>query len=153
MQKKSNIKKKILIMQIIFIMVLSMVLNITVNVGKVEAINQTTESGIEAFPDSYKQYLNELKDNHPNWNFTAFDTGLTWTEFINGELGDKNSIKTDDEELIDPSHTVIDAGGYYLASKEAIEFYADPRNFLTEHRNISIFRNVVYTRCTNKIRS
>ena len=64
--------KKILIFQIIIIMVLTMVPNIFQN--KVMAYNvthnQTKSTGIDAFPDTYKDALRKLQETHPNWTFT-----------------------------------------------------------------------------------
>ena len=34
------------------------------------------KEGIENFPESYKPYLEVLKERYPNWNFTALYTDL-----------------------------------------------------------------------------
>lgn len=42
-------------------------------------------NGIENFPESYKPYLEVLKEKHPNWNFTALYTELDWNYVIDNE--------------------------------------------------------------------
>lgn len=44
-----------------------------------------TINGIENFPDSYKAYLQVLKNKHPDWNFTALYTDLDWNYVIDNE--------------------------------------------------------------------
>lgn len=51
------------------------------------------KDGIENFPDSYKPYLQELKNKYPNWEFTALYTGIDWTYAISQEYrNDKNLV-------------------------------------------------------------
>ena len=59
--------------------------------SKVQA--STKLAGIENFPNSYRPYLIELKNQHPNWNFVALYTGLDWNTVIDEEYGnDKNLV-------------------------------------------------------------
>ncbi len=136
MTKVRYVKKKILIIQIIFIILLSMIFNMTINISKSYAISQTIVQGINAFPDSYKDALNALKSKHANWNFTAYNTDLTWEEFIRGELEDpaKNVIYSSNpsKDIYLAANAQHVGGGYYWASKATLEYYSDPRNFLTE---------------------
>ena len=86
MHKIMNIKK-ILIFQIIIIMVFTMILNIFTSkvIGYTVTHNQTKQTGIDSFPESYKEALKKLQETHPNWTFTAYNTGMTWNEFMTGE--------------------------------------------------------------------
>lgn len=43
------------------------------------------KEGIENFPESYKPYLEVLKERYPNWNFTALYTELDWNYVIDNE--------------------------------------------------------------------
>ena len=39
----------------------------------------------EGFPESYKQKLRELHAKYPNWEFKAYQTGLSWQEVVREE--------------------------------------------------------------------
>ena len=98
------------------------------------------------FPDSYKPYLEALHEDHPNWIFVAVDTGLTWDEAINGELGAASTIDYTFHHLLlnnrgsyYNSSSYSSTGGYkpidsahVSCSRAALGYYMDPRNFLTD---------------------
>lgn len=97
------------------------------------------KQGIENFPDSYKPYLYELKKKYPNWEFTALYTGFDWNYVISQEYrNDKNLVPisySDHWKCTDNGiyNVEIDAG-WVNASKKAVEYTMDPRNFLNEVR-------------------
>ena len=146
MRKTRTLIKKMLLMQIIFIMVLTMVINI--NVSSVNAYtvthSQNKVTGINAFPDSYKSKLQALANEHRNWTFTAFNTGMSWSEFVAGETNThlRNRVHNSSNATWKCS-CGQSSGGYACASSGIIQYYADPRNFLTEDRNIPIYGNVI----------
>lgn len=144
MQRKRNKVKKIVVIQIIFIIVLAMILNMTVLTKNVQAITQTKRTGIDAFPEDYKEDLRRLQQLHPNWSFTAFYTDLNWQGFMNGECSPitKNTIQTTNKLYI-ANGGYDTGGGFYPAAPSVIAHYADPRNFLTEERNIPIYGDVI----------
>lgn len=85
---------------------------------------------IEQFPDSYREALYELKQEHPNWTFVMQNTGLNWNTVLDNELVNGRS-------LIPNSYPeYMSAGAYGVAWKNAnrdiLSFYLDPRNGLTE---------------------
>lgn len=125
-------KKKILIIQMIILIVITMVLNMTIGISKTYAA-ATIKQGIDNFPESYKSALRQLASLHSNWNFTAYYTGLTWNEVINGEMSNHkaNTIKSDNPAYIVNNGYEGDKG-YHTASRGVLEHYMDPRNFLTE---------------------
>ena len=96
----------------------------------------------EGFPESYKQALRELHYQYPNWKFKAYHTGLDWDYVISQEsIPGKNLIpngKSVEWKSFDPgaynwktdTFTVYDGSTWVTASKEAIEYYMDPRNHL-----------------------
>ena len=113
-----------------------------------ESKASTKLNGIENFPDSYKPYLYALKAKYPNWEFTALYTGLDWNTVIANEYkNDKNLVpisysdswKCTDEGIY---NIEIDSG-WVNASKQAIEYTMDPRNFLNEVR-IFQFEKLTY---------
>ena len=45
------------------------------------------ETVLAQFPESYRPYLTELHNAHPNWTFEPFNTGLDWdTVLLNESL-------------------------------------------------------------------
>ena len=73
------------------IIILVIIFNIiSIFINKVDAVEitkytQYVKSGIDAFPESYKTYLKGLKEEHPNWNFEAYYTGISWYELVEKE--------------------------------------------------------------------
>ncbi len=126
--------KKMLIIELILVIILSIFFNIVIKY-EVHAATYTQEKklGIESFPESYQEYLKKLKELHPNWNFTAFYTGMTWNDFISNETGShlRNTVHKSSEASWKDSCNKV-ASGYACASKDIVMYFADPRNFLTE---------------------
>ncbi len=113
----------------------------------------TKLSGIESFPDSYKPYLYELKRKHPNWEFTALYTGIDWNTAISNEYAnDKNLVPISYSDnwkcLIPGKYNIEIDSGWVNASKQAIEYTMDPRNFLNEVR-IFQFEKLTYDENVN----
>lgn len=50
------------------------------------------KKGIENFPDSYKPYLQVLKDKYPNWEFSALYTGLDYNYVISNEYANNRNL-------------------------------------------------------------
>lgn len=50
------------------------------------------KKGIENFPDSYKPYLQALKDKHPNWEFSALYTQFDFSQVISNEYGNDSNL-------------------------------------------------------------
>ena len=97
--------------------------------------------------------LQELKKKYPYWEFTALYTGIDWNYAITQEYrNDKNLVpksysdawKCTDNGIYDVE---IDAG-WVNASKRAVEYTMDPRNFLNEVR-IFQFEKLSYDPNTN----
>ena len=131
MKLKKFFLHKIIPINLILIMIFSLVTIFEIN--KVEAYTQSKKIGINEFPETYKKYLNELAEAHPNWTFTAYNTGMSWNEFIGKEKSAhlRNTIiQTSLPELKCNCEKV--ASGYACASEGVIAYYADPRNFLNE---------------------
>ena len=146
MRKTRTLLKKILLMQMISIMVLTMVININSSYVNAYTVThtQSKSAGINAFPDSYKSKLQALANEHSSWTFTAFNTGMRWSEFIGGETGThlRNRVHNSSNATW-KCRCGQSSGGYACASNGIVQYYADPRNFLTEDRNIPIHGNVI----------
>lgn len=137
---------KIKLFYIVFFVCFFSIVGIINQVNKVEASTKLT--GIESFPDSYKPYLYALKSKYPNWEFTALYTGIDWNTAISNEYAnDKNLVPlsySDSWKCTDNGkyNVEIDAG-WVNASKQAVEYTMDPRNFLNEVR-IFQFEKLTY---------
>ena len=124
--------KNRLFIVLICVLLIVQVLIIPNNV-RANTYTQTTKQGIENFPTAYQEHLNKLKELYPNWNFTAYYTGLTWSEFMKGENTyhfTNSVIKTANDLWKCDCGTL--KSGYVCASKSITAYYADPRNFLGE---------------------
>lgn len=92
------------------------------------------DSEIEAFPASYQSALRSLKNAHPNWTFVPSNTGLDFNTAVSNEMGDKSLIQktTGNSEKGWVGEACPSESGWYYATKPAVSYHMDPRNFLTE---------------------
>lgn len=127
--------RKILSMQLVLIVILSIFFNIIIGAKGVQAAGYTqySKKGISEFPSSYQNALKKLSELHPNWTFTAFYTGMSWEDFINKETSAhlRNTVHNSRDVSWKCSCGQV-ASGYACASRSILEYYADPRNFTTE---------------------
>lgn len=109
----------------------------------------------QGFPDSYKESLRALHKKYPYWQFVAYRTNLDWNTVIDNEsklginlISNSKSAawKSTEPGAYDASTgewTVFDGSTWVAASRAAISYYMDPRNFLNE-RNIFMFESLEY---------
>ena len=102
------------------------------------------ETSIAAFPESYKDSLRALHSAHPNWVFVPQITNIDWDTFIEAEMYPERSLvprsmddayKGKQSWAYNPEtgeYYGLSGYGWVQASEEAVEYYADPRNFLNE---------------------
>lgn len=114
-----------------------------------------TQSG---FPESYHSYLLELHARHSSWNFVAEKLSMSFSAAVAGEAGNGASLLQGSAFDIGyrstASHTYNlwtdsfsgyeSEPGYYNASREAIAYYMDPRNYLNE-KYIFAFETLGYS--------
>ncbi|MBR5826291.1 MAG: hypothetical protein IKY78_04305, partial [Clostridia bacterium] len=111
--------------------------------GKNDSADYDFNTVIKRFPESYRPYIEELHNKHPQWVFVPFETGLDWYETVDAQYGDEalvqNSITADilkshDKDDYNPAtgNFVYKDGGFVQASELAVEYFLDPRNFLNE---------------------
>lgn len=85
------------------------------------------------FPASYWSGICEMKIKHPTWSFKPILTGLDWEYVITKESScGKSLIQTTNAEYIDTTCN-SGYGTWKPASKKAVAYYMDPRNFLSEN--------------------
>lgn len=91
------------------------------------------------FPKSYIEPLSKLHDKYPDWVFVPMLTGLDWQASIDGERTPHSQQLI--EKIVDSSMQcscaqcygkTYEGGGWVSASENAVKYYMDPRNFLTE---------------------
>ena len=94
------------------------------------------------FPESYRENLKALKKKHPNWTFMAVYNNLDWYDSVSHESYEKGS--TAYISTVPASYSALwkkdgvnnAANGdsnWVIASKSAVAYAMDPRNFLSEH--------------------
>ncbi len=102
---------------------------------------ETYEEGLlrKGFPKSYVEYLSELHKKYPEWEFVPMVTGLDWQDSIDGERDPhkkqliENNVQSSYKCSCSSCKGVIqEASNWVSASEEAVKYYMDPRNFLTE---------------------
>ncbi len=98
----------------------------------------------QEFPEEYRDSLRILHSIHPKWIFLAQHTGLVWADAVAGESEDGQSLAY----YTSPTSWKLPADGNYdwendswigkdgrnwhAASTEIVQYFMDPRNFLTE---------------------
>ena len=102
----------------------------------------------------YKELIDKLHKEHPNWTFTLFYTKLDWQEVISNE-GHKDNAKyplnlipdsteyPDDWDCEIDKGKTFDNGTWLCASDKAIKYQMDPRNILNDD-NIFQFAELKY---------
>lgn len=99
------------------------------------------DNDILAFPESYRSYLSRLKSQHPNWVFVPMNTNLDWSTVIAEEMkGDRNWAHSSKPAAWKGEQR---DKNWYLATREAVEYCVDPRNFLND-KYIFMFEQLTY---------
>ena len=149
--------KKIRLISIILLIIIIICIFITVLVEenkKQKYVEYDGENLNESKYPGYKELIDELRQEHPNWTFTLFYTKLDWNEVIESE-GHKDNI-TNPLNLIPDSSEYpedwqcqidkdkrFDNGTWLCASDKAIKCQMDPRNILSDE-NIFQFKELNY---------
>ena len=100
----------------------------------------------------YKERIDVIKKNHPNWNFIIMKTTLDWNDVIANEYtghhdSPKNLIQGKSKGWICSicGEEVYDTGDWMCASEQAIKYYMDPRNFLVDSPYLFQFLQIDYS--------
>lgn len=111
----------------------------------------------KGFTDGYIDALVSLHKKYPEWEFEAFNTGLTWNEAVNGERSthsnqiiEKLSSYGDDyycscSKCKPNGKYRYQYGSCVCASRWAVEYFMDPRNWLDE-KHIFQFQSNAYSK-------
>ena len=99
---------------------------------------------LSGFPSTYYESLKALHEKYPNWIFEPQHAGVTWEAMITAQtkLGMSLTHKSNPSSWKSVQNGAynwstsewiqLDSGGWVAASKELVEHYVDPRNFLTD---------------------
>lgn len=150
----NKIKIVLGIILIVTILTTSILINIAERSKQKYEIYDGSNLNENKYP-GYKELIDKLKKNHPNWTFTLLYTRLDWNEVIKNEghsdyrisplnLIPDSSDYPDDWRCDIDKDKRYDNGTWVCASDKAIENKMDPRNILNEE-NIFQFLELKYT--------
>ena len=111
-------------------------------------VRQGYSTEINKYP-GYKELIDKLKKDHPNWKFTIFYTGLDWSQVIKNETTachGRNVVPSSRSNAWKCSvcgETPRGGSSWRCASEAAVSYYMDPRNWLND-TYIFEFENLSY---------
>ncbi|MBO5208746.1 MAG: Ig-like domain-containing protein [Lachnospiraceae bacterium] len=102
-------------------------------IGGISAYSTSYED-VEAFPAGYQSALLKLKETHPNWIFVPLNTKLDFNTVVSKQMGERSLIQ---KTSSNSSKGWVGAScpsesGWYYATEDAVAYYLNPCNFLTE---------------------
>lgn len=161
---EKNIRKIL----VIFVLIVAYIIINLIWSGKVFAVSQTTTTDINSIDSNQypqiKEILQQLKSQHPNWNFKILYTDIEWSEAIANEyvghgssprnLVPANNAKYDGAWICSAcGGKTYDSGNWHCASEAAIAYMMDPRNS-ANYSDIFQFMELTYYDCDiNTIRT
>ena len=161
---EKNIRKIL----VIFVLIVAYIIINLIWSGKVFAVSQTTTTDINSIDSNQypqiKEILQQLKNQHPNWNFKILYTDIEWAEAIANEyvghgssprnLVPANNAKYNGAWICAAcGERTYDSGNWHCASEAAIAYMMDPRNS-ANYSDIFQFMELTYYDCdVNTIRT
>lgn len=109
--------------------------------GKIEDGKSRLSADVAAFPASYQPALMSLKAKHPNWVFVPQNTGLDFNTVINNEVIAPRSLVSASKSAAWGTDKY--STSWKIASRKAVEYCMDPRNYLSEQL-IFAFEQLTY---------
>lgn len=155
MKKYKNFVYIILIFTILIYYILGFFINNKIYASTVRHRESNLDELTEANYPGVATLINELKRKHPNWTFTILYTGLDWSTVIYNEteaLHSRSLVQKSSAPWICSTcgDKTYDNGTWRCASKAAVAYYMDVRNWLTEN-NIFTFETLSYDWSTQTI--
>jgi len=131
-----------------------LLLIVLLTVGKLREIACRRQLVRAGFPDSYAVLLAPVQADHPNWRFVPLKVSdLSWDAIVDKECTPAWNLMayTSSASYGDANYRpyyaknakAYDSGGWYQASREAVAFFMDPRNFLDE-AGVFMFESLEY---------
>lgn len=117
-------------------------------------VTASYEKELAKFPSSYQTKIKALHKIYPNAIFTPFNTKVSWNTMLNAEYttngrsliqGDDGYKSTDSWAYNYKTNVFKEFSGskWHAANKQTIQYYMDPRNFITE-TNVFMFDYLSY---------
>lgn len=148
-------KAKIVIVTILIVILSSSLIFVWIRESQKQKYEQYDGENLnESKYPGYKERIDALLEEHPNWTFTLFYTKLDWEEVIANE-GHKDNTEYPTNLIPDSSdypedwkceidrYRTFDNGTWLCASDKAIKYQMDPRNILNDD-NIFQFAELKY---------
>ncbi|GHU42993.1 hypothetical protein FACS1894111_07810 [Clostridia bacterium] len=89
-------------------------------------------TNLDAFPESYRPYIQSLLNQHPNWEFVPMNTGLKWADVIRDEMSPRRNLVPSYSAPSWRANDVEIEPGWVQATDPIVRYYMDPRNSLNE---------------------
>ncbi len=134
--------------------------------AKPQTISQNPEiefqKEMEAFPESYREALTAIHAKYPDWKFEAVNTGLDWYEAVRQESSYNRALipvssdhlllsnASGDYNAARKTYIAKDGTSWVSASRSAVAYFMDPRNFLDE-KHIFMFEANSYNEKTHTL--
>lgn len=146
--------KVICVALLIILLIIGLIVLIVIESQKQKYEEYNGKNLNESKYPGYKELIDQLQEEHPNWTFTLFYTKLDWEEVIENEghhdnteyplnlIPDSSAYPEDWKCEIDRDRT-FDNGTWLCASDKAIKYQMDPRNILNDE-NIFQFAELQY---------
>ena len=100
-------------------------------------VDSYDKSDIDAFDKypGYREYLEKLKEKHPNWTFEPYEVNFDFNDCVNAEYN-AHAVAIEDgawsKPWYAPEWVLIDGSSWILPSKDAVACMMDTRNFINE---------------------
>ena len=156
--KNICMKKIIAIFLIVILLSVFLIINISSKISLAESKRYTydgTNLDTSKYP-GYKERIDTIKAQHPNWNFIIMETGLDFEQVIKAQYTGhfdtpKNLIQGQSGEWICSicGDRVYDTGNWKCASEAAIRYYMDTRNWLVDSPYLFQFLQTDYLTTTD----
>jgi|GEM_PF-371037 len=93
------------------------------------------EDDIASFPESYKQKLRYVHSSYPKWTFTAYNTGRSFSSVVS--TYQKTALTDVNDSAMYADSAVLEGTSWRRASTAAVQYYLDPRSYLTAYRALA----------------
>ena len=120
----------------------------------------------KGFTESYVERLSTLHEAHPNWLFEPlFVTDMTWDAIVDKEMTPAWNLVVHSTWAADPwlslglanytpyyaeNAQAYDSGSFYQASRAAVAYFMDPRNFLND-TEVFMFETLGYDAASHTV--
>ena len=95
-------------------------------------------------PSIYQSYINQVKAEHPTWQFRFLYTGLNWADVVKAQTKKNMNVVNSQTNPISFRSTTInynsstntytptEGSTWFQAHGQVVQHYLDPRNFITD---------------------